>query len=89
LVDSVLLVVQERRTTSRQLSRALEILAQAGRSPVGLVLNRVGRRGDVYGYGYGYGYSYGYGPRHEERGRPGPNGDDPARVPPVVTQSRE
>jgi len=56
-----IVVVAAGRTTTNQLSGALEALETVGAAVGGVVLTMVPTRGpDAYGYGYGYGYG-GYG----------------------------
>jgi succinoglycan biosynthesis transport protein ExoP len=70
--DAVLLVLAAGRTTTRQLTRSLELLSQVGAPTVGTVLNGVSRD-TAYGYGYGYryGYSYAYAAEPTGNGRNG------------------
>ncbi|NQX35581.1 polysaccharide biosynthesis tyrosine autokinase [Herbiconiux sp. VKM Ac-2851] len=56
--DGALIVGSVGRTTYEGLNKALQNLQKANARPLGIILNRVPRRGGGYGYGYGYGYSY-------------------------------
>jgi len=59
-VDATLLVARPKRSTKRQVARAVELLLQVGAPLVGTVLNGVVHdTGDGYGYGYGSGSGYG------------------------------
>jgi capsular exopolysaccharide synthesis family protein len=57
-VDGVIVVVQAGRTTAPQVQRTLSSLEQVSANVIGVVLNRVSKRGNSYEYGYGYGYGY-------------------------------
>ena len=64
LTDMVILVTKTHQTTDRQVREAVGLLARAGATLGGTVLNKVDMRKSRYGYGYGqrYGYRrYGYG----------------------------
>lgn len=64
LTDMVILVTKAHQTTDRQVREAVGLLARAGATLGGTVLNKVDMRKSRYGYGYGqrYGYRrYGYG----------------------------
>jgi capsular exopolysaccharide synthesis family protein len=64
LTDMVILVTKAHQTTDRQVREAVALLARAGATLGGTVLNKVDMRKSRYGYGYGqrYGYRrYGYG----------------------------
>lgn len=56
--DGALLVVRHGKTTTDQISVALDRLEAVGATPVGVILNMApAKGGDGYGYGYGYGYA--------------------------------
>lgn len=56
--DGALLVVRHGKTTTDQVSMAVERLQAVGATPVGVILNMApAKGGDGYGYGYGYGYA--------------------------------
>ncbi|MRJ75564.1 polysaccharide biosynthesis tyrosine autokinase [Aeromicrobium sp. SMF47] len=56
--DGALLVVRHGKTTSDQVTVAVERLEAVGARPVGVIFNMLPPRGgDGYGYGYGYGYA--------------------------------
>lgn len=56
--DGALLVVRHGKTTTDQLSVAVERLEAVGATPVGVIFNMTpAKGGDGYGYGYGYGYA--------------------------------
>lgn len=57
--DGALLVVRHGKTTSDQVTLAVERLEAVGAAPVGVIFNRTPAKG---GEGYGYGYGYGYAP---------------------------
>jgi Mrp family chromosome partitioning ATPase len=53
-----MLVVRHGKTTTDQVSVAVERLEAVGASPVGVIFNMTpAKGGDGYGYGYGYGYA--------------------------------
>ena len=59
LLDGVLLLVRQGRTSKDSVKRAVANLELTGIKPLGFVLNGVDlSRGKSYGYGYGYGYGY-------------------------------
>jgi capsular exopolysaccharide synthesis family protein len=58
--DGALLVGSVGKTTYEGLNKALQNLQKASARPLGIILNRVPRRGGGYGYGYGYGYRSAY-----------------------------
>lgn len=56
--DGALLVVRHGRTTTDQVSMAVDRLEAVGATPVGVIFNMApAKGGDGYGYGYGYGYA--------------------------------
>jgi len=56
--DGALLVVRHGKTTTDQVSLAVERLQAVGATPVGVIFNMTPLKGgDGYGYGYGYGYA--------------------------------
>lgn len=56
--DGALLVVRHGKTTTDQVSMAVERLEAVGATPVGVIFNMTpSKGGDGYGYGYGYGYA--------------------------------
>lgn len=56
--DGALLVVRHGKTTSDQVSLAVDRLEAVGATPVGVIFNMTpAKGGDGYGYGYGYGYA--------------------------------
>ncbi|KQX74266.1 polysaccharide biosynthesis tyrosine autokinase [Aeromicrobium sp. Root472D3] len=56
--DGALLVVRHGKTTTDQVTLAVERLEAVGAAPVGVIFNRTpAKGGDGYGYGYGYGYA--------------------------------
>jgi capsular exopolysaccharide synthesis family protein len=56
--DGALLVVRHGKTTTDQVSVAVERLEAVGAAPVGVIFNMTpAKGGDGYGYGYGYGYA--------------------------------
>jgi receptor protein-tyrosine kinase len=56
--DGALLVVRHGKTTTDQVSMAVDRLDAVGSAPVGVVFNMTpSKGGDGYGYGYGYGYA--------------------------------
>lgn len=79
--DAVMLVVAARHTTTKQLTRSLELLGQVGAPVVGTVLNGVSRD-TAYGYGYGYryGYPYAYASDAASNGRNGKGAADAERA---------
>lgn len=56
-VDATLLVAKAKSSTSKDVTRALELLGQVHAPVIGTVLNQANRN-DLYGYGYGYRYAY-------------------------------
>lgn len=54
--DGALLVVRHGRTTTDQVSLAVDRLEAVGAAPVGVILNMTPAKGGT-GYGYGYGYA--------------------------------
>jgi capsular exopolysaccharide synthesis family protein len=70
ITDGALVVTRVASTRVEQLTAAVESLRTAGAPILGLVLNRVPRRGKAaQGYGYGYGYGYrGYQPHESTSG---------------------
>jgi len=76
--DATLVVVNEGKTSRRNLARALELLRQVNAPVRGTVLNGTKSAGS-YGYGYGYGYAYTQTPSAKGRkSRAGDNGSPPA-----------
>jgi capsular exopolysaccharide synthesis family protein len=76
-----LVIVAAGKTTTHQLSGALDALETVGSKVAGVVLTMLPTRGpDSYGYGYGYGYGgYGsYGAAPEKKTRRGSKTDSPA-----------
>jgi capsular exopolysaccharide synthesis family protein len=63
--DGALIVGSVGKTTYEGLNKALQNLQRANGRPLGIILNRVPRRGG--GYGYGYGRAYGYGATYRSR----------------------
>lgn len=63
--DGALLVVRHGKTTTDQVSLAVDRLEAVGASPVGVILNMTPAKG---GGGYGYGYGYGYAPDASSQG---------------------
>lgn len=63
-VDGTLLVAMANQTTSKALTRAMEVLGNVDTTVVGAVLNGAGAES---GYGYGNGNGYGYLPIEETR----------------------
>lgn len=56
--DGALLVVRHGKTTTDQVSVAVDRLEAVGAAPVGVIFNMTPAKGrDGYGYGYGYGYA--------------------------------
>jgi capsular exopolysaccharide synthesis family protein len=56
--DGALLVVRHGKTTTDQVTLAVDRLEAVGASPVGVIFNMTpAKGGDGYGYGYGYGYA--------------------------------
>ncbi|MDO9397898.1 MAG: polysaccharide biosynthesis tyrosine autokinase [Herbiconiux sp.] len=55
--DGALIVASVGKTSYEGLNKALQNLQRASARPLGIILNRVPRRGGGYGYGYGYGYA--------------------------------
>jgi capsular exopolysaccharide synthesis family protein len=56
--DGALLVVRHGKTTTDQVSLAVDRLEAVGAAPVGVIFNMTPvKGGDGYGYGYGYGYA--------------------------------
>lgn len=56
--DGALLVVRHGKTTTDQVTMAVERLEAVGATPVGVIFNMTpAKGGDGYGYGYGYGYA--------------------------------
>jgi capsular exopolysaccharide synthesis family protein len=56
--DGALLVVRHGKTTTDQVSLAVDRLEAVGAAPVGVIFNMTpAKGGDGYGYGYGYGYA--------------------------------
>lgn len=56
--DGALLVVRHGKTTTDQLTLAVDRLEAVGATPVGVIFNMTpAKGGDGYGYGYGYGYA--------------------------------
>ena len=58
-VDGVILVADTRTSTKRQLTDSEKFLNQAGANLIGIVLNRVPDRSNLYGHTYGYEYTDG------------------------------
>lgn len=57
LIDAYLMVIEQGRTSGKQVSDSMRLLDPA--VCIGSVLNRYeGGLGDAYGYGFGYGYGY-------------------------------
>lgn len=57
LLDGVLLLVRQDKSTKDMVKKAVANLELTGIKPLGFVLNGVDlNRGKAYGYGYGYGY---------------------------------
>jgi len=74
--DATLLVVNEGKTSRRNLARALELLRQVNAPVRGTVLNGTKSAGS---YGYGYGYAYTQTPNAKgKKSRAGDNGSPPA-----------
>lgn len=65
-VDGVVVVATAQVTSRRHLTRAIELLDQAGAETVGIVFNGVSTE---EGYGYSYYHRYGGGGREERRSR--------------------
>lgn len=56
--DGALLVIRHGKTTTDQVSSAVDRLDAVGATPVGVIFNMTpAKGGDGYGYGYGYGYA--------------------------------
>lgn len=68
--SGAILIVSTGRTTSHQLSSAIDALDTVGARVAGLVMTMTPTKGpDSYGYGYGYGYGYVQEPLPKARGR--------------------
>jgi capsular exopolysaccharide synthesis family protein len=68
--DGALVVAGVGKTTFEGLSKALQNLKRANGRPLGIILNRMPRRGVGSGYGYGYGYGSTYQTRPTEEESP-------------------
>ncbi|MDQ1411889.1 MAG: tyrosine-protein kinase, partial [Acidimicrobiaceae bacterium] len=79
-VDATLMVVNDNKTHSKQLTRSLELLNQVEATVIGTVLNRVSK-GTI---DYGYGYSYGYRPYVSKKPKTASNGNGHAKATPKV-----
>jgi capsular exopolysaccharide synthesis family protein len=55
-VDGVVFVLAAGSARERDVTRAFELLGQAGANVIGVAVNKLTRSGGGYGYGYGYGY---------------------------------
>lgn len=77
--DGALIVASVGKTSYEGLNKALQNLQRANARPLGIILNRMPRRGA--GSYYGYGYGYGYKPR---KGDVAQKPADHAAVPAVV-----
>jgi hypothetical protein len=56
IADATLVVHRAGKTTRDQAARAVEVLENVGKKPVGVILNMITRRGGKYDYQYGYYY---------------------------------
>ena len=74
-VDGTIVVAMAGQTSTKSLSRAMEILANVDTTVIGTVLNGVTAESG-YGYGYGYGYGPAIEPPRAER-KPGRRADAP------------
>jgi capsular exopolysaccharide synthesis family protein len=84
--DGALIVGSVGKTTYEGLNKALQNLQRANGRPLGIILNRVPRRGGGYGYGYGgYGSTYKANPSEDaaEETTPAPEPVAPPMPPPL------
>jgi capsular exopolysaccharide synthesis family protein len=75
--DGALVVASVNKTTYEGLSKAMQILVRANARPLGIILNRVPRRGPGSSYGYGYG---GYTSRPSQDDATAPVAENPISV---------
>jgi Mrp family chromosome partitioning ATPase len=84
-VDATFLVITVGTTTTKQATRAIELLRQVSAPLVGLILNGVPPGGGGYGYDYTYGYTPLDAATASRKARLPTNGNGAMRERPILT----